>query len=231
MLFRVAVIVVCVLSAPRLMAQQPDIEAMKRSLEAQISVFQRLNELERRVTDLEKKGGDRKSQSVVTPSTAAQDAPRSGAGQVSETTAPESLKTTVCRCQDYKEHLCLCLKAGVKCHCSRNVGSVWFVNEHGRATHKTGAKADPSGNATITRSDARSGSVKPSITIALADFYCPPCEAVKAMNWTAFNVTWQTGGASSYPQISWQDSRGVKRVLTGAYRPDQVMWSYRRTHQ
>lgn len=30
-------------------------------------------------------------------------------------------------------------------------------------------------------------------------------------------------------QISWQDSRGVKRVLTGAYTPSRVMWSYRET--
>lgn len=84
------------------------------------------------------KGGDRTS--------GVQDAP-SGSG--ADTPAPRGLSpapespTTVCRCQGYKEHLCLCLKAGVKCHCSRTVGSVWAVNDQGRATHKTGAKADP----------------------------------------------------------------------------------------
>lgn len=70
---------------------------------------------------------------------------------------------------------------------------------------------------------------KPSITIAVADFVCPPCDTLKGYQWDAFNVTWQTGGAESYPQISWQDSRGVKRVLTGAYTPSRVMWSYRET--
>lgn len=65
-------------------------------------------------------------------------------------------ETTVCRCQGYKEHLCLCLKAGVKCHCSRTVGSVWAVNEQGRATHKTGAKADPRQAAAVNRNTASS---------------------------------------------------------------------------
>jgi hypothetical protein len=144
---RIAVIafVVWASPAPQLMAQEPDIEAMKRSLEAQIGVFQRLNELERRVTTLEKKGGDSPSTSVVTPKSA-QDAPPPGSVAGKPPAAPpatEPSNTTVCRCQGYKEHLCLCLKAGVKCHCSRTVGSVWSVNEQGRATHKTGAKADP----------------------------------------------------------------------------------------
>lgn len=70
---------------------------------------------------------------------------------------------------------------------------------------------------------------KPAITINLADFPCPPCETLKGYDWSEFNVTWETGGAESYPQISWTDKRGVKRVLTGAYTPRRVMWSYRET--
>lgn len=144
---RVAVVAFVLWASPasQLVAQDPDIEAMKRSLEAQIGVFQRLNSLESRVTTLEKKGGDSPSTSVVTPKSA-QDAPPPGsvAGKPpAATPAAEPSNTTVCRCQGYKEHLCLCLKAGVKCHCSRTVGSVWSVNDQGRATHKTGAKADP----------------------------------------------------------------------------------------
>lgn len=65
-------------------------------------------------------------------------------------------ETTVCRCQGHKEHLCLCLKAGVKCHCSRTVGSVWAVDKHGRATHKTGKKADPRQGVAVTGGTASS---------------------------------------------------------------------------
>lgn len=70
---------------------------------------------------------------------------------------------------------------------------------------------------------------KPAITINLADFPCPPCETLKGYDWGEFAVTWETGGAESYPQISWTDKRGVKRVLTGAYTPSRVMWSFRET--
>lgn len=70
---------------------------------------------------------------------------------------------------------------------------------------------------------------KPSITITVADFYCAPCNQLKAMDWKDFNVTWAVGGAPAYPQISWQDARGVTRVLTGAYTPSRVMWSWKAT--
>lgn len=73
-----------------------------------------------------------------------QDAPSLGSGVVAppKSAAPES-STTVCRCQGFRESVCLCLKAGQKCHCSRTSGSVWATDKQGRATHKTGAKADP----------------------------------------------------------------------------------------
>lgn len=58
-LIRIAVLsYALVLAPPPSFAQSPDIEAMKRSLEAQIGVFQRVNDLETRVSALEKKGGD-----------------------------------------------------------------------------------------------------------------------------------------------------------------------------
>lgn len=110
----------------------PDIEAMKRSLEAQIGLYQRINDLEKRVTKLEK--GDAKP--VVGSG--------SGAGQTPfVVTAPELPKTTVCQCQGYRESVCHCRKHGQVCHCTRTSGSVWALNEQGQATHKTGAKADP----------------------------------------------------------------------------------------
>lgn len=141
-----AVIVACSVaqSSPQLYGQSPDIEAMKRSLEAQISVFQRLNDLERRVGSLESKGGDRSSSAHDASASGTEARKPTGPAVAPPTeTAAGPSSTTVCRCQGYKEHLCLCLKAGVRCHCSRTVGSVWAVNDKGRATHKTGAKADP----------------------------------------------------------------------------------------
>lgn len=70
---------------------------------------------------------------------------------------------------------------------------------------------------------------KPKLRINIADFPCPPCETLKGYSWDEFDVEWVTGGAPSFPQISWLDSRGVRRVLTGAYTPSRVKWSYDRT--
>lgn len=159
---RVAVLAFCVLSGPKLYAQEPDIEAMKRSLEAQIGVFQRLNELEQRVRVLEQKGGDPKAV-VVTPP--AQEAPPEGSGAVL-TPAPELSKTAVCRCQGSNRGVCFCLQNRVPCKCHVSKGSVWNLNEQGRAVSKTGEYADPRkadsrGNATVARSNAPSGSAPP----------------------------------------------------------------------
>lgn len=33
--------------------------------------------------------------------------------------------TTICPCRGNDKNGCLCLKAGVKCHCTRDVGSIW----------------------------------------------------------------------------------------------------------
>lgn len=188
-------------------------------------------------------GGDSESlpHDAAVPGT---DAPTPGTAAVERTLAREVpaavVNTTVCRCQGYKEHLCLCLKAGVKCRCSRTVGSVWAVNESGVATHKTGAKADPRHAVTptpvtpstppVATAPPAAADTKPAITITVAPFHCPPCNAVKAMDWSGFDVTWVTGGAvSAYPEISWKDKRGVKRILTGAYTPSRVRWSWERT--
>jgi hypothetical protein len=74
------------------------------------------------------------------------------------------------------------------------------------------------------------GADKPSITITVADFYCAPCDELKAMDWSAFTVDWKVGGdVKAFPEISWIDQRGVKRVLTGAYSPKRVMWSWEKT--
>lgn len=72
---------------------------------------------------------------------------------------------------------------------------------------------------------------KPSITIHVADFNCPPCDVLKGYDWQDFDVQWVTGGADAYPTIAWHDKDGVRRVLRGAYSPWRVRWSYDRTMQ
>lgn len=152
---RVAVVAACLwASPPQLMAQNPDIEAMKRSLEAQIGLYQRMNDLEQRVTNLEqKKGGDLPSTPVVTP-------PSSGSvvGSHSPAAEPSASKTAVCKCQGSNRGVCFCLQNRVPCKCHVSKGSVWNLNEQGRAVSKTGQYADPRGNATVARGNAPSGS-------------------------------------------------------------------------
>lgn len=146
--------------------------------------------------------------------------------------------TSICPCLGYRGRAhCYCLQRGVACKCNRTTGSEWVMSD-GKPVKKTGKYANPN-NVAVTPSAPFSpaagsspsppGADKPSITIHVADFACPPCEQVKRYDWRDFNVLWVTGGAASYPQIRWQDARGVTRVLTGAYRPDQVRWSWERT--
>lgn len=118
-----AVAALAAMSAPRLYAETPDFEAMKRSLELQISLYQQVNNHEQR-------GGD----PVVAPHDA-------GAGAAELDSGEAAPVSEVCRCQGYKHSVCKCLKAGVKCHCSRTSGSVWELL--GEQWVKTGAKADP----------------------------------------------------------------------------------------
>lgn len=54
-----------------------------------------------------------------------------------------AMRTTVCQCRGYNESVCLCLRSGVACHCSANVGSVWWVDANNRLRGKTGAKVNP----------------------------------------------------------------------------------------
>lgn len=70
--------------------------------------------------------------------------PSSGSGVEPPTSlpAPEP-STAVCQCQGHKRQSCFCLQNGVTCKCNASTGSVWALNEQGRATHKTGAYADP----------------------------------------------------------------------------------------
>jgi hypothetical protein len=96
------------------------------------------------------------------PGSATSPAP-SASAQGSVSPAPK-FPTTVCRCQGSNHSVCLCLKAGVSCHCSRTVGSVWAVDATGKATHKTGAKADPRTQATTPRPTATIQPVIPKAT-------------------------------------------------------------------
>lgn len=82
-LIRIAIIAAaCAFAAPhQILGQQPDIESMKRSLEAQIGLYQRVNDLEQRVTALEQTGGDLTNETGL---------PASGSGAVAaHSSSPE----------------------------------------------------------------------------------------------------------------------------------------------
>lgn len=113
----------------------PDIEAMKRSLEAQIGLYQRINNLEQRVTNLEQRGGD--PPSVVT---APHDA--AGSGIVPDAPVPEPPSTAICQCKGSNRGVCFCLQNRVPCKCNASKGSEWNLVD-GRAVSKTGRYADP----------------------------------------------------------------------------------------
>lgn len=204
------------------------------------------------------RGGDPSTASIVV---APQEAVAGPAASDAGATGPVS--QTVCRCQGFKKDVCLCLKAGSKCHCSRTSGSVW-IPDAGGVLRKTTEKADPRhplpaqsvASAGETRrnsspapgypvttvngrpewtdssrnADEPGADTKPRITIRTAPFFCAPCNAVKAMDWSGFDVDWKVGGATrAYPEISWVDARGVPRILTGAYKPWQVEHSWKAT--
>ena len=68
------------------------------------------------------------------------------------------------------------------------------------------------------------------ITIHVSPSHCPPCDRVKAMDWSGFNVKWETGGAvQAYPEFSWRDDGGRVRYLAGAHTPGQVLSSISQT--
>lgn len=72
---------------------------------------------------------------------------------------------------------------------------------------------------------------KPALTIiSPASWDCAYCPGFRAQDWSAFNATEERrDGLRAYPCAEWIDKRGVIRRLFGAYTPDQVLWSYRRT--
>lgn len=189
--------------------------------------------------EVTERGGDPSSASVVTP-TVAQDAPQAGSGTASETAAPEPVSnTTVCRCQGYRESVCLCLKAGVKCHCSRTVGSVWAVNEQGRATHKTGAKADPRGTSAIARSDAPAASANSYEATRRTDgrywwtaggtAYWVGKKPVDGDSWNISGQTWECVGGRMQLRgsVMAADIGGhweTRRVCRGSYCENVRVW-------
>lgn len=61
---------------------------------------------------------------------------------------------------------------------------------------------------------------------------CKFCGQLIANDWSDMPfgvVVEQRDGLSSYPQLEWQDARGVTRILVGYYEPWQVKWSWERT--
>lgn len=122
---------------------EPDIEAMKLSLQSRIAAFEALNGT--------RKGGD---PIVVTPHEA-----DSGVVKHEASSDPAPVpKTAVCQCQGSKRGVCFCLQNGVACRCHASKGSVWNLNEQGRAVSKTGQYADPRGKSAIALRDVPAGS-------------------------------------------------------------------------
>lgn len=52
-------------------------------------------------------------------------------------------KTAICQCGGSNKGVCFCLKKGLPCKCSANVGSIWYLDQMGKAVAKTGQYANP----------------------------------------------------------------------------------------
>lgn len=124
----------------------PDVEAMKRSLETQISALQRIN-------TPEQKGGD--PPSVVTP----QDAVSTGSvvdSGPSRSTEPV-LRTGQCQCQSRGERACYCLRTGNKCYCPTRGPSTWELTEAGAPIRKVQKQTTPRSTTPVARPTGAGG--------------------------------------------------------------------------
>lgn len=145
-------------------------------------------------------------------------------------------KATVCQCEGYKEHLCLCLKNGQKCHCTPKSGSVWQVDGHGKGT-KTGAKAELDHIADVNKMVPQPPVIdvddRPVLIVySPATWHCPWCDVYLQRNWstTPFRIEHKhQDGFPSYPRTEWVGKDGKTHVLQRAYSPEQVEWSWNKT--
>lgn len=85
--------------------------------------------------------------------------------------------TTVCTCNGNDKNGCLCLKAGVKCHCTQGVGSVWQKTTQKASTAATKAQSPMKQSASISN------------TGAIPVRYDGPW-----MYWNVGGVEWHNGG-------------------------------------
>lgn len=111
----------------RLLQSNVELRGQVQGLTASVDAMKaELQELRRSIENGSRKGGD----PVVTT------------GAVKPAPAPVS-KTAVCQCQGSNRGVCFCLQNGIACKCNSGKGSVWNLNEQGRAVSKTGQYADP----------------------------------------------------------------------------------------
>lgn len=76
--------------------------------------------------------------------------------------------------------------------------------------------------------------ITPHVTIiSPATWDCPHCPGHRDQDWNSagIKVTFEKrDGLAAYPCTEWVDSRGVTRRLWGRWTPQQVRWSWERTH-
>jgi len=87
---------------------------------------------------------------------------------------------TVCQCRGTNRAVCMCLKAGVTCHCSANSGSVWERASDSAKWVKTTRKGNPNQPAEASPTLPPAGEGKPIVELVTDPSYCTPCRQLEA---------------------------------------------------
>jgi hypothetical protein len=105
------------------------------------------------------------------------------------------------------------------------------ASHKGKITPDSLRPASRDGETDNPPSEKPPGVHKPAITIVSpATWDCQYCPGYRNQDWSAFNVTFEKrDGLAYYPATEWTDKRGVTQRLSGTYKPDKVMWSYKKT--
>ncbi len=93
---------------------------------------------------------------------------------------------TICPCRGNDKNGCLCLKAGVKCHCTKEVGSIW---------QKTTMKANVSTGQPVTASPPASPPSTP-VSVPAGNGY-PVTQRGAWLYWVADGVQWDNQGSGA----------------------------------
>lgn len=71
--------------------------------------------------------------------------------KASKEAEPTHANTGICNCKGSNKGVCYCLKSGVQCKCSKEVGSVWNLTPEGKPLGKTGEYANPDTGARVAK--------------------------------------------------------------------------------